>query len=83
MHMRVRHILVFNPPQDALEITSCHLFAMSMTCDTALELSSKYPDRVLSMTLCSPLPRQDVRSKFALFLSSKSFSKADDLSLDI
>lgn len=49
--------------KDAIKLPPCHIFSMSSTCDVALELAAKYSDRVLSMVLCSPLSRKDVRPR--------------------
>ncbi|KAF8906760.1 Alpha/Beta hydrolase protein [Gymnopilus junonius] len=51
---------VYNPAEDVfhfmatLKLLPCHIFAISIGCSIAMDLASTHPDRVLSLTLCSP-----------------------------
>lgn len=46
--------------QEALALPRLHVFAISIGTSIALELASRHPQRILSMTLCSPLAPKEV-----------------------
>ncbi|KAF9486262.1 alpha/beta-hydrolase [Pholiota conissans] len=59
---------VFTPTETAADINlimeklnlpPCHIFGLSNGCTVALNLAVSYPNRVLSLTLCSPVPPQE------------------------
>ncbi|KAF9003343.1 Alpha/Beta hydrolase protein [Cyathus striatus] len=47
---------------EALHLPPCHIFGLSIGCSVALELTGAHPDRVLSLTLCSPLTPIEIQS---------------------
>ncbi|KAF9057183.1 alpha/beta-hydrolase [Panaeolus papilionaceus] len=55
----------YNPVEDvihfmnALQLTACHIFGLSIGSSVALDIAISYPSRVLSLTLCSPLSPVD------------------------
>ncbi|KAF9455874.1 Alpha/Beta hydrolase protein [Collybia nuda] len=44
---------------EALDLPPLHVFSISIGCTVALELTVARPERVLSLTLCSPLPTHE------------------------
>ncbi|KAF9484038.1 alpha/beta-hydrolase [Pholiota conissans] len=43
-----------------LNLPPCHVFGLSNGCNTALELTGLSPDKILSLTLCSPLSAEEL-----------------------
>ncbi|KAF8156840.1 Alpha/Beta hydrolase protein, partial [Crassisporium funariophilum] len=43
-----------------LNLPPCHIFGLSNGCTVALELAVAHPERVLSLTLCSPLSETEI-----------------------
>lgn len=46
--------------QQALNLPPCHLFGLSIGSSAAIELAVAHPSQVLSLTLCGPLPPNEV-----------------------
>lgn len=46
--------------QKALKLPPVHIFGLAIGCCISLQLASAYPDLVLSLTFCSPLPATEV-----------------------
>ncbi|KAF9457619.1 Alpha/Beta hydrolase protein [Collybia nuda] len=44
---------------DALDLPPLHVFSVSIGCTVAVRLAAARPERVLSLTLCSPLPTHE------------------------
>ncbi|PPR00291.1 hypothetical protein CVT24_005032 [Panaeolus cyanescens] len=55
----------YNPVEDvihfmnALQLNACHIFGLSIASSVALDMAIAYPNRVLSVTMCSPLSPVD------------------------
>ena len=47
--------------QDALRLPACHIIGLSMGACIGLQTAITYPEKVLSVTMISPLPLEEVR----------------------
>ncbi|KAF8191136.1 Alpha/Beta hydrolase protein [Pholiota molesta] len=50
---------------EKLNLPPCHLFGLSNGCTVAQHLAVSYPNRVLSLTLCSPVPPEESEDNIA------------------